>query len=553
LSLKEKYFSQNKTGSHMKTNLHFFQRFYRLLFCTFLFYSISLFAQYNSDKSKLEVIKTSDRISQNVLIKDVNFQVQDIRVHQLNLLSFVPPIPFSPEGLLIFYYYSSLPFYLTIGAERPLAGFTFVAQNLYAAAAISTLNMIAIRFNLQQLGINPGTPWPPSALLRIYLHYSQQPIPNPGPDYYQFDLPVTPLDDDASNEYADSTSTEPAITENDPSPNLSSPIVSMTHIGCSIPNIDLDNSTHPAGTGYAGDQNACGPAAASNSLKWLSQTFAGISIPFSHRDLLDSLSKYMGRQPNSGVSIETFIQGKLNFIKAHNLPIQIKFQSQDKSGNVNASSGTYAKNGNTGKYPTWEFLKTEVADSEDVELFYRWFDGEKWRGHVVTVTGVYETESGKKTVGIKHDVNQKDTGGTVQEYPEITVDGLGRMVLHSHGAKRYVSHIVSESPGQPFITSVSPEDINNPTRFYLEQNYPNPFNPSTRISWQSPVGSWQTLKVYDALGNEVATLIDEYKPAGSYEVEFQSAVGNRQLASGVYYYQLKAGEFVQTKKLILMK
>ena len=59
--------------------------------------------------------------------------------------------------------------------------------------------------------------------------------------------------------------------------------------------------------------------------------------------------------------------------------------------------------------------------------------------------------------------------------------------------------------------------------FNLSNNYPNPFNPSTKISWQSPVGSWQTLKIYDVLGNEVATLVDEYKPAGKYEVEFDSA------------------------------
>ncbi len=58
---------------------------------------------------------------------------------------------------------------------------------------------------------------------------------------------------------------------------------------------------------------------------------------------------------------------------------------------------------------------------------------------------------------------------------------------------------------------------------YLHQNYPNPFNPSTKISWQSPVGSWQTLKVYDVLGNEVATLVNEYRNAGSYEVEFNAS------------------------------
>jgi Zn-dependent metalloprotease len=90
---------------------------------------------------------------------------------------------------------------------------------------------------------------------------------------------------------------------------------------------------------------------------------------------------------------------------------------------------------------------------------------------------------------------------------------------------------------------------NIPASFGLSQNYPNPFNPSTKISWQSPVGSHQTLKVYDVLGNEVATLIDEYKPAGRYDVEFNA----RQLSSGIYFYQLKAGSFVETKKMILLK
>ena len=95
-------------------------------------------------------------------------------------------------------------------------------------------------------------------------------------------------------------------------------------------------------------------------------------------------------------------------------------------------------------------------------------------------------------------------------------------------------------------------ELNTPLKFELLQNYPNPFNPSTKISWQSPVSSWQTLRVYDVLGNEIATLVDEYKPAGNYEVEFDasSAVG---YASGVYFYQLKVGENVATKKMLLMR
>lgn len=89
----------------------------------------------------------------------------------------------------------------------------------------------------------------------------------------------------------------------------------------------------------------------------------------------------------------------------------------------------------------------------------------------------------------------------------------------------------------------------SPLSFELAQNYPNPFNPSTKISWQSPVGSRQTLKVYDVLGNEIVTLVDEYRDAGSYEVSFD-ATG---LASGVYVYRLMTEGFVETKKMVLLK
>jgi len=96
---------------------------------------------------------------------------------------------------------------------------------------------------------------------------------------------------------------------------------------------------------------------------------------------------------------------------------------------------------------------------------------------------------------------------------------------------------------------VSNEHAENPDGFTLYQNYPNPFNPTTKISWQSSVGSWQTLTIYDVLGNEVATLVDEYKPAGSYNVNFNAS----ELASGIYFYKLDSGSFSLTKKMILMK
>lgn len=102
-----------------------------------------------------------------------------------------------------------------------------------------------------------------------------------------------------------------------------------------------------------------------------------------------------------------------------------------------------------------------------------------------------------------------------------------------------------------FVVDVDEVENTIPTEFKLEQNYPNPFNPNTKISWQSPVSGWQTLKVYDVLGREVATLVDEYRNAGTYNVEFR--IENLELSSGIYFYQLKAGEFVETKKMMFLK
>ena len=99
------------------------------------------------------------------------------------------------------------------------------------------------------------------------------------------------------------------------------------------------------------------------------------------------------------------------------------------------------------------------------------------------------------------------------------------------------------------LVSVEDEIANIPTEFILHQNYPNPFNPSTKISWQSPVSSHQTLKIYDVLGNEVATLVNEHRNAGSYEVDFNASA----LSSGVYFYRIQAGDFVETKKMMLVK
>jgi len=99
----------------------------------------------------------------------------------------------------------------------------------------------------------------------------------------------------------------------------------------------------------------------------------------------------------------------------------------------------------------------------------------------------------------------------------------------------------------------------NPQSFSLEQNYPNPFNPTTKIKYTIlSVGTsfmkFVKLKVYDILGNEIATLVNEEQPAGSYEVEFTSHSGEaRNLPSGVYFYRLQAGNYSKTMKMLLLR
>lgn len=114
--------------------------------------------------------------------------------------------------------------------------------------------------------------------------------------------------------------------------------------------------------------------------------------------------------------------------------------------------------------------------------------------------------------------------------------------------------------GNNFNSTVDVEkekEMISPEKFELFQNYPNPFNPNTIISWQAPIDGYQTIKIYDILGNEVATIINEYKSAGKYDVNF-NATG---LSSGVYFYQLKVNStsasqipnYSKTGKMILLK
>jgi hypothetical protein len=184
-------------------------------------------------------------------------------------------------------------------------------------------------------------------------------------------------------------------------------------------------------------------------------------------------------------------------------------------------------NGNRFGYTNTSGALTEIPNS----IWFGNTDGRGWIFH-----------------SVQEPINLQLTGLGEDYYVMVSVEDSGKyggVVLEGFLAEGEVINY------QIILNPVSVEQINSliPQNFALAQNYPNPFNPSTKISWQSPVSSHQTLKVYDILGNEVATLVNEYREAGRYEIEFNAS----DLASGVYFYKLQAGDFVETKKMILLR
>ncbi len=140
--------------------------------------------------------------------------------------------------------------------------------------------------------------------------------------------------------------------------------------------------------------------------------------------------------------------------------------------------------------------------------------------------------------------------GIIEEVWQIrnySIDSLANLyskdsILQSISVERHL-----ESPTE-IITSVK-KISEMPSKYSLSQNYPNPFNPTTVITYSIPKENIVTIKVFDILGNEVASLVNEEKPAGKYSINFNAG----KLPSGIYFYRMEAGSFMEAKKLILLK
>jgi len=142
------------------------------------------------------------------------------------------------------------------------------------------------------------------------------------------------------------------------------------------------------------------------------------------------------------------------------------------------------------------------------------------------------------------------TKDTLYTYDFITKILLNKTFLKgiNHTSTLFVSPPFAYIQSIESTTGIT-DRSSTPTKFDLLQNYPNPFNPTTSINYSIPEAALVVIKIYDALGREVTTLVNEYKPAGNYKVEFNAS----KLVSGIYFYRMESGLYTQTKKLLLLK
>ena len=193
--------------------------------------------------------------------------------------------------------------------------------------------------------------------------------------------------------------------------------------------------------------------------------------------------------------------------------------------------------GNYGYYP----IDNNAAGSINFGDANGFSDGEKW---ITLSSGIRNNKIGPA------DISFVISGGAFSIPAHDTLK-VGFAIAAGETLNELRAAIIQSRIKYQLISSVNEEDKNIPTDFRLYQNYPNPFNPSTAIKYHIPAGGLVTLKIYDLLGREVATLINEYQQPGIHNLTFNTQ--NYSLPSGVYFYQISAGSNIQTKKMILLK
>jgi Secretion system C-terminal sorting domain len=282
--------------------------------------------------------------------------------------------------------------------------------------------------------------------------------------------------------------------------------------------------------------------------------------------LISGYSQSFGSGDRDGWIVKADSSGNFIWSKSFGVGGYDEFTAaaEDESGELYITGTTES----SGDRNLW-IVKT---DSGGNHLFTKAYGGSQWEwGHDIKrtndgnfiVTGFNQSNSsGLRQLWILKIDQQGDTlwtklirsvngseGYSVIQTPDNGFSATGFASSSGTGPDVWVIRLKPDG-----TSGIEDEIFELPTTFYLEQNYPNPFNPSTSIQYAISSRQFVQLKVYDVLGNEIAILVDEYKSAGKHEVEFNLAqVSKPEISSGVYFYQLRAQNFVETKKLVLLR
>jgi hypothetical protein len=173
----------------------------------------------------------------------------------------------------------------------------------------------------------------------------------------------------------------------------------------------------------------------------------------------------------------------------------------------------------------------------------------KWQNDFQALDSVAEM---KVTAAGNHLLNTTDSANFAEAQFNLSYaesdEGGG---VHNHlYSTALLNAAISKS--DKILTGIASDNF-KPLTFSLSQNYPNPFNPSTKINFTIPQSGYVTLKVYDMVGREIATLVNGNKNEGMYSIDFNATIVARGLSSGIYIYQLKEGNYIQTRKMVLLK
>jgi hypothetical protein len=358
---------------------------------------------------------------------------------------------------------------------------------------------------------------------------------------------------------------------------------------------DRPDQGHPAPSGMPDfDQNQddwnayCGPAAVANCLWWFDAVPEGWTPP----QLIDTLAKRFHTKPDTGTYVDTMQMALDQYFKDYGFGLQ---------------ESTFAM-------PDFHEMEDSLKKCQDIILLlgFWWYDGELWHregGHFVTMSGVC---SESLQIAISDPDGDGAVGGGPGRFRPPDHPGSGTYPPTLHNDPTYVSHDrynsilqpSSPSPGNPhweidypldkgkysginvpkeFIAMTKPAPKDDvvvwhtevefavmicpkstaveeeeggipPKDFELYQSYPNPFNNQTVIRYDLLKSSQVTLTIYNILGQRVKTLVEGYQEAGSKSVSWDGKdARGKDLTSGIYFYQLKAGEFTQTKRMVLLK